>query len=68
MKALRTVLYFLGYLFQYLMPIILFGIVVPYYRGTMNQGMTGAGLVALCLALFITYRKIERKIEKRKEK
>lgn len=63
MKALRTFLYVFAYICQYLMPIILFGIVVPYYRGAMGPGATGAGIVALCIVLAITYRRIERKID-----
>ena len=63
MKKLRTALYIFAYLSQYIMPIVLFGFVVPYFKGAMGPGVTGAGIVALCLALFITYRRIEKKID-----
>lgn len=63
MKIFRTALYVCGYICQYLMPIILFGFVVPYYRGTTGARATGAGIIALCLILAITYRKIEKKID-----
>ena len=63
MKALRTVLYVFSYISQYLMPIILFGIVVPFYHGAIGPGMTGAGIIFTCLALSLAYRKIEKKID-----
>lgn len=63
MKIARNALYIFAYICQYLMPIILFGFVVPYYRGTAATGATGAGIIALCLVFAITYRKIERKID-----
>lgn len=64
MKLARILLYCAGYICQYIMPIVLFGIVVPYYHGTIAPGATGAGIVALCIILSITYRRLEEKIEK----
>ena len=63
MKHTKIALYATGYICQYIMPRVLFGLVVPYYHGTIAPGATGAGLVALCIALFFMYRKIEGKIE-----
>ena len=63
MKLVKTTLYVFAYIFQYLMPIVLFGFVVPYIRGNAGTGMTGAGIIALCLVISITYRKLEKKID-----
>ena len=62
MKGMRIALALCSYICQYLMPIILFGFVVPYYHGSMGLGATGAGIVALCIALLLIYGKLKVKI------
>lgn len=62
MKALKIILTVLSYILQYFMPIALFGYVVPYTHGEIGAGLTGAGIVALCIAIIILYSKIKEKI------
>lgn len=64
MKVIRMTLYVFSYIFQYLMPIMLFGFVVPYFRGQKVVGLTGVGVIAFCLVLALTYGKIQKKIDK----
>lgn len=43
-----------GFFVQYIAPILLFGVVIPYTHGTLKGGLTGAGVfVALLLAFLI---------------
>ena len=63
MKVLKNALFILSYLLQYIMPIVLFGGVVPYTHGELGAGLTGAGVIALCLVLFLLYRKVKEFIK-----
>jgi O-antigen/teichoic acid export membrane protein len=67
MKALKIILTVLSYILQYFMPIALFGYVVPYYHGDVGAGLTGAGIVALCIAIIILYSKLKEKIKAHSE-
>lgn len=59
MKYWRYALLSFGFLFQYIMPIIIFGMVVPYTRGQLGNGLTGAGVVALAIIVIIVSTKIK---------
>lgn len=65
MKALKIVLFTLSYIFSGVMPIILFGLVVPFTHGEIKAGLTGTGFVALCIILIMTYSKVKEKIKER---
>ena len=63
MKILKTVLFTLSYVLSFVIPIALFGLVVPFTHGEIKAGLTGTGFVAICLILIITYNKIKEKIK-----
>lgn len=63
MKILKNGMFVLSYIFQYIMPIVLFGGVVPYTHGELGAGLTGCGVIALCLVLFLLYRKVKEFIK-----
>lgn len=64
MKVAKNILFVFGYIFQYLMPILLIGIVIPFTHGTIKAGLTGTGIIALCLVTALIYGKIKQKIDK----
>lgn len=46
-----------GFIFQYIIPILLFGNVVPFTHGTVQAGLTVAGYIAGGILLFIIINK-----------
>lgn len=57
MKHLKRAFLALGFLFEYLFPLILFGDIVPYTHGTLKAGLTKGGFFALgLLVIFISKR------------
>lgn len=61
MKALKTTLLIFSYLLQYITPIALFGLVIPFTHGEIKAGLTGTGIVALCIIAVMLYGKIKEK-------
>lgn len=59
MKYWKYILLLFGFLFQYIMPIVVFGMVIPYTHGTMEAGITGAGIVALAIICIILCNKLK---------
>lgn len=59
MKALRIILLILGFIFQIIMPIVIFGMVIPYYHGELGSGLTGAGIIALVVLAIILTNKLK---------
>lgn len=59
MKYWRYALLTFGFLFQYIMPIIVFGMVIPYTHGELEAGLTGAGIVALAIVILIIANKLK---------
>ena len=49
----------LGFVIQYIVPIILFGNVIPYTRGTIEAGLTVMGYIAMGIIAFILIGKIK---------
>lgn len=62
MKWCKRLLVCLGFSFQYILPILLFGGVVPYTRDTVEAGLTKAGYIALALIVLILIKKAKEKI------
>ena len=62
MKWCKRLLVCLGFSFQYILPILFFGGVVPYTRDTMRAGLTKAGYIALALIVLILIKKAKEKI------
>lgn len=59
MKKLATLFNFLGFDIQYLLPIILFGDVVPYTKEGLGRCLTGMGYIAVGLVLFFCFKKFK---------
>lgn len=64
MKYWKYLLILLGFTFQYILPIVVFGCVVPYTHGTIKSGLTGAGIVAIAVIVLIISNKIKTQLEK----
>ena len=59
MKKLATLFNFAGFTIQYLIPIILFGDIVPYTKEGFGRCLTGMGYIAIGLALFFCFKKFK---------
>lgn len=59
MKYWRYALLSFGFLFQYIMPIVIFGMVIPYTHGSLSAGLTGSGIVALAIIILIVAGKLK---------
>lgn len=57
MKKLATLFQFVGFVIQYLVPIAIFGDIVPYTKEGLGRCLTGMGYVAIALALFFACKK-----------
>lgn len=57
MKKLSTFLSCVGFVIQYLVPIAMFGDIVPYTQESVGKCLTGMGYVAIGLVLFFAYKK-----------
>ena len=59
MKKLATLFNFLGFAIQYLIPIVLFGDIVPYTKEGFGRCLTGMGYIAIGLVLFFCFKKFK---------
>lgn len=59
MKKLATLFAFVGFVIQYIVPIIIFGDIVPYTAEGFGKCLTGMGYVAIALALFFALKKVK---------
>lgn len=59
MKKLSTVLNLVGFIIQYIFPILLFGTVAPYTHGTLEKGLTVMGYIAIGVLMFFTSKKLK---------
>jgi hypothetical protein len=59
MKKLATLFNFVGFAIQYLIPIILFGDIVPYTRENLGRCLTAMGYIAIGLLLFFCGKKFK---------
>lgn len=62
MKWVQRLLRVCGFLFQYIVPVLIFGRVVPYTHGALAAGLTRAGYFAGALVLYIIARKARESI------
>lgn len=53
MKWLRYGLLACGFTFQVIIPLIIFGKIIPYSHDTAKTGLTGAGLIAISIVLLV---------------
>lgn len=61
MKKLADLFAFLGFAIQYVVPILLFGDIVPFFitKEAIGKCLSGMGYVALGLILFFAFKKIK---------
>ena len=62
MKKYANILSVCAFLIQYIVPIIIFGDVIPYTHGQLAAGLTKAGWVALAVIVIIISRKLRDKL------
>jgi hypothetical protein len=66
-KKLSTVFNFIGFTIQYIVPILLFGNVIPYTHDGIKAGLTGVGYIALAVLLFFSSKKLKEWILQQKK-
>ena len=59
MKYWRILLISFGFLFEVIMPICVFGMVIPYTHGELEQGLTGAGIIAIAVVILLISKKVK---------
>lgn len=64
MKHFRRTFKILGFFFEYLLPIIIFGKTFPLTHGNMGAGLTKAGFLALGVILVILAKKAKEYVVK----
>lgn len=62
MKIYSNILSAIGFIFQYIIPIILFGNVIPYTRESVSAGLTAMGYIAAAIIILIISGKLKNKI------
>ena len=62
MKWLKYAFSILGFSFQYIIPIILFGGVIPYTHDGISAGLTKMGYIAIIVICIIIGKKIKEKL------
>lgn len=62
MKWLRGLFIVLGFTFQYIIPLLLFGEVIPYTHGEIAAGLTKMGYLAAAVLAFILANKLKEKL------
>jgi hypothetical protein len=60
--TLKNLFLVLGFTFMYIVPIILFGEVVPYTHDTLDAGLTKAGYIAVAIMVIIICKKVKERI------
>ncbi len=48
-----------GFIFEYVLPIIFFGKIIPYTHGEIAAGLTTAGIIAVCILALIIAGKVK---------
>ena len=59
MKYWRMLLLSMGFVFQVILPICIFGMVIPYTHGELKSGLTGAGIIALAVLVIVIFGKVK---------
>lgn len=59
MKKLSIALSLVGFIIQYIFPILLFGTVTPYTHGALEKGLTVAGYTAIGVLVFFISKKLK---------
>ena len=67
MKRLKHAFSLLGFVFQYIVPIILFGGVIPYTHEGIAAGLTKVGYMAVIVITLIVTKKVKEKLLQREK-
>jgi hypothetical protein len=63
MRIYSHILSVIGFLFQYVAPIILFGNVIPYTHESLEAGLTLMAYIAMVFLIVVISRKLKKKLE-----
>lgn len=64
MKWTPKLFYVLGFIFEYVIPVLLFGLVTPLVHGKLDEGLTTVGVIAVAVLALILIGKIKSAVEK----
>lgn len=62
MKVWSYILSSIGFIFQYIIPIVLFGNVIPYTHESLEAGLTVMGYIAVAITILILSGKLKDKL------
>ena len=62
MKIYSYILSTIGFIFQYIIPIVLFGNVIPYTHESLEAGLTTMGYIAVAIVILIVSGKLKDKL------
>lgn len=62
MKIYSYILSTVGFIFQYVIPIVLFGNVIPYTHESLEAGLTVMGYIAVAIVILIVSGKLKDKL------
>ena len=62
MKMYSYILSTVGFIFQYVIPILLFGNVIPYTHESLEAGLTAMGYIAVAIVVIIVSGKLKDKL------
>ena len=62
MKIYSYILSTIGFIFQYIVPIVLFGNVIPYTHESLEAGLTVMGYIALAIIVILISGKLKDKL------
>lgn len=51
-----------GFIFQYVLPVLLFGRILPYTRQDIKKSLTVAGIAAICFLLLMLGKKVKEAV------
>lgn len=63
MRIYSHILSVIGFLFQYIVPIVLFGNVIPYTHESLEAGLTVMGYIAIAVLILILSGKLKEKLQ-----
>ena len=62
MKVWSNILSGIGFMFQYIIPILLFGNVIPYTHKSLKAGLTAMGYIAVAITIIIISGKLKDRV------
>lgn len=63
MRIYSHILSVIGFIFQYIVPIVLFGNVIPYTHESIEAGLTVMGYIAIAVLILILSGKLKEKLQ-----